>query len=88
MIAPIPEPNGKKTLFAYLDEYLSEREISTGGAKQLRYSLTNFSKWLGYPATTDDLNKQALNGWILHLTDKAKLAAHSIKNRRVNVMTL
>ena len=77
-----------KTLLAYLDDYLSERDLASSSIKQLQYSLTNFGKFLGYPATPADLNRQAVNGWLIWLADHEKLRPRSIKNRRINVMTI
>lgn len=58
-------------LSVYLREYLLTRQTCVKYRKALMIAVDGFGRFLGRPATTDDLNDRTVNSYILDVDDRA-----------------
>lgn len=70
------------------DDYELSKEISSDYAYQLRYAIKRFERFLGRPASTDDLCERTLNLWLRHERDAGEISDRSRANVRTSVLTL
>lgn len=70
------------------EDYELSKEISSEYAYQLRYGVERFDRFLGRPATTEDLCERTLNEWLRHERDAGEISDRSRANVRTSVLTL
>lgn len=71
--------------FAY--RYWATRDASIGWQNQLRYVVVHFSKFIGRPATFDDLTVDNVNAWIAEMC-ASKLSKQSCRSKRRVLLVL
>ena len=70
-----------------LREYLLERDIEPGSAKQIQTALTRFDRHLGRAATLDDFTDRQFNAWVSAMLTEG-LARRTIRAYAGRVLTL
>lgn len=79
----------KKELTTVVAEYELGNEIAENYAYQLSYAANRLGIHLGRIATTDDLTKKTINGWLLAESKCEKpLSPRSRKNLRTSILTI
>ena len=80
-------PEGTLMHFLY-DDYVYVRDISDEGLKYYRYTIRDFSKFLGHEATFEDLRKKDVNRYLVDCQKERHLAPSSVKGRRTNLLVI
>lgn len=70
-----------------LSRYALSRDIRPGSLAQLRYSLDSFGQFLGRSPAATDFNDDAVNRFIIWLTEK-KYARETIRTRRSGILSI
>lgn len=74
------------TLRSYLDQIISERDVTAVYVRQVRQRLHAFGDYLGREALLGDLTSEAVNGWIDHLRDATGWAPKTLKHYQAAVV--
>ena len=77
-----------KLLADVVAEYELANEISEGYAYQLTYALRRMARYLCREPTTNDLNQNTFNRWLLHESRANEISARSQRNIRTSMLTI
>jgi integrase len=74
-------------LTEFLDqEYTAARDVRPNTITQYHWVIRCFAKHLGRPAKLSDLNRVAVNAWLVSIGNQ--LAADTVKSRRMTILSL
>lgn len=73
------------TLRSYLDQILSERDVTDGYVRTVRQRLAAFGQFLGHCATFSDLESERVNAWITSLQEASGWAPKTIRHYQAAV---
>lgn len=80
------KPPKPQTLKDYLQQYLSERDVTREYSKGLGFSVEYLDRWAGHAIRLDELSDDLLNRWLIALGERMK--PRSVKHHRINLVVL
>ncbi len=85
MSDPAPAPKDM-LLREYMQRYFFERDLSDSTHQNMRVHVNAFERFLERPATLEDLNSDAVNGFIMHMRGRG-MAPLTIRQYRNSICT-
>jgi integrase len=77
-----------KTIREFMAEYAMIKDVRPGTLSQYEYVLLSLADYLKRDPLISDLNRHAVNGWLVYLQQEREFSVYTLKSRRMTILSI